>query len=151
MKHKRCEENTETKKGRGGERLCKPCDSCYSLVKAEVDTHREQLFQLGQLLQTIAENPEPVQEDFEGELDKVEVRVSALLEQVETSIGGGPAMEEQMKELASSLADARKLSREADGVLDEAEVGKRHHCHYFHNILLGWRGGFSQYFHHNIW
>ena len=75
--------------------------------------------------------------------------MSALLEQVETSIGGGPAMKEQMKELASSLADARKLSREADGVLDEAEVGKRHHCHYFHNILLGWRGGFSQYFHHN--
>jgi len=88
-----------------------------------VDTHREQLYQLGELLQTIAENPEPVQEDFEGELDKVEVKVSALLEQVETSIGGGPAMKEQIKELARSLADARKLSREADGVLDEAEVG----------------------------
>ena len=124
MKSKRCEENAETKKGRGGERLCKPCDSCYSLVKAEVDQHREQLFQLGQLLQTIAENPEPVQEDFEGELDKVEMKVSALLEQVETSIGGGPAMEEQMKELGASLADARKLSTEADGVLDGAEVGE---------------------------
>jgi len=49
--------------------------------------------------------------------------VSALLEQVETSIGGAPAMKEQMKELAKSLADARKLSGEADGVLDEAEVG----------------------------
>ena len=112
-----------------------------------MDQHREQLFQLGKLLQTIAENPEPVQEDFEGELDKVEVKVSALLEQVETSIGGGPAMKKQMEELAASLADARKLSREADGLLDEAEVGEAssYHrcCQHFqhHNVLYlpGWR------------
>ena len=87
-----------------------------------MDTHRKQLYQLGELLQTIAENPEPVQEDFEGELDKVEVKVSALLEQVESSIGGGTAMKEKMEELLRNLADARKLSKEADGVLDEAEV-----------------------------
>ena len=50
-----------------------------------MDIHREQLHQLGELLQTIAENPEPVQEDFEAELGRVEVKVSALLEQVETT------------------------------------------------------------------
>jgi len=119
----RCEENSETKKGRGGERLCKPCDSCYSLVKVEVDTHREQLHQLGELLQTIAENPEPVQEDFEAELDRVEVKVSALLEQVETSIGGGKAMKEQLEDLVTSLEEARRLSQEAEAILDEAVVG----------------------------
>ena len=118
----RCEENSETKKGRGGERLCKPCDTCYSLVKVEVDIHREQLHQLGELLQTIAENPEPVQEDFEAELDRVEVKVSALLEQVETSIGGGKAMKEQLEDLVRSLEEARRLSQEAEAILDEAVV-----------------------------
>jgi len=91
-------------------------------VKVEVDTHREQLHQLGELLQTIAENPEPVQEDFEAELGRVEVKVSALLEQVETSIGGGKAMKEQLEDLVRSLKEARRLSQEAEAILDEAVV-----------------------------
>ena len=91
-------------------------------MKVEVDIHREQLHQLGELLQTIAENPEPVQEDFEAELDRVEVKVSALLEQVETSIGGGKAMKEQLGDLVRSLEEARRLSQEAEAILDEAVV-----------------------------
>ena len=91
-------------------------------MKVEVDIHREQLHQLGELLQTIAENPEPVQEDFEAELDRVEVKVSALLEQVETSIGGGKAMKEQLEDLVTSLEEARRLSQEAEAILDEAVV-----------------------------
>ena len=91
-------------------------------MKVEVDIHREQLHQLGELLQTIAENPEPVQEDFEAELDRVEVKVSALLEQVETSIGGGKAMKEQLEDLVTGLEEARRLSQEAEAILDEAVV-----------------------------
>ena len=91
-------------------------------MKVEVDIHREQLHQLGELLQTIAENPEPVQEDFEAELDRVEVKVSALLEQVETSIGGGKAMKEQLEDMVTGLEEARRLSQEAEAILDEAVV-----------------------------
>ena len=91
-------------------------------MKVEVDIHREQLHQLGELLQTIAENPEPVQEDFEAELDRVEVKVSALLEQVEASIGGGKAMKDQLEDMVRSLEEARRLSQEAEAILDEAVV-----------------------------
>lgn len=118
----RCQENSEARQGQVGERVCEPCHPCYSLVKAEVDRHRAQLTQLGELLQIIAENPEPVGDNFEGELARVEERVTVLLEEARTAVGGNGAMKERLEELAGSLASVRRLVKEAGGLLDEAEV-----------------------------
>ena len=118
----RCQENTEIKKGQVGERVCEPCDNCYTLIKLEVDEHRAQLEQLADLLQTIAENPEPVGDTFEGELRKVEARVSVLLEEAQRTVGGGGLMRHRLEELSKNLASVRSLVRQAEALLDEAEV-----------------------------
>ncbi len=88
-------ENTQSKDTGGyGEKICEPCDDCYNLVsyfkhvylddytnyikKLKVsdaaNDHRKNLASLDKLLQQIADNPEPVGEDFEMQLRKLQAR-----------------------------------------------------------------------------
>ncbi len=70
----RCMENTRSQDTGGyGEKICEPCDDCYNLVQDAANEHRETLASLDKLLQEIAENPEPVGEDFEYKLRKLKV------------------------------------------------------------------------------
>ena len=67
-------ENTRSRDTGGyGEKICEPCDDCYNLVQDATNTHRANLAALDQLLQQIAENPEPVGEDFEYDLRALQV------------------------------------------------------------------------------
>ena len=71
----RCMENTRSRDNGGyGEKICEPCDDCYNLVQDATNTHRANLAALDQLLQQIAENPEPVGEDFEYDLRALQVK-----------------------------------------------------------------------------
>ena len=62
-----------------GEKICEPCDDCYNLVQDAADEHRQNLENLDALLQKIAENPEPVGNDFEYEMTALNVKVKSLL------------------------------------------------------------------------
>ena len=73
----RCVENTQSNNGDVAQ--CKPCPQCYNLVQTAANQHRENLRQLDELLQEIAENPQPVGEDFEEELARLEVEIRELL------------------------------------------------------------------------
>ena len=73
----RCVENTQSNNGDVAQ--CKPCPQCYDLVQTAANQHRENLRQLDELLQEIAENPQPVGEDFEEELARLEVEIRELL------------------------------------------------------------------------
>ena len=69
-------ENTQSTNGDVGQ--CEPCDSCYNLVQDAANLHRENLKQLDELLQQIAENPQPVGEDFEEHLSNLELKINRL-------------------------------------------------------------------------
>merc|ERR1719458_158881 len=49
--------------------------------------------------------------------------VSVLLEETRKTVGGGESMRSRLEDLASKLASVTALAKEADGLLDEAEVG----------------------------
>ena len=72
-------ENTRSKDTGGyGEKICEPCDDCYNLVSDAANDHRANLAALDRLLQQIAENPEPVGDDFEQQLRTLQVRNSLI-------------------------------------------------------------------------
>ncbi len=68
-------ENTRSPDTGGhGKKTCEPCDDCYNLVQDAANEHRASLAALDALLKQIAKNPEPVGEDFEYKLRKLQVR-----------------------------------------------------------------------------
>lgn len=76
----RCMENTRSRDTGGfGEKVCEPCDDCYNLVQAAADQHRDNLAALESLLQQIADNPEPVGDDFLLQMRRLKVRVKNTL------------------------------------------------------------------------
>ena len=73
-------ENTRSRDASGyGEKICEPCDDCYNLVQDAANEHRQNLADLDRLLQQIAENPEPVGDDFELQLRSLQVKVVGVL------------------------------------------------------------------------
>ena len=69
------ENNWDTSDAAAPKMKCEPCDDCYNLVQEAADEHRKNLANLDKLLQQIAENPEPVGEDFEYQLMQLKVKV----------------------------------------------------------------------------
>ena len=104
----RCMENTKTTdRGRFGEKNCEPCDDCYNLVKQSTDEHRKNLDDLDKLLQQIAENPEPVGDDFEYQLKELVVRVRQTLADARISSQNeeGGTLRDRLEGLRVKLGD----------------------------------------------
>jgi len=122
-KCERCMENTRTREGYVGEKVCEPCDDCYNLVQNAVNQHRDNLHQLDNLLQQIAENPEPVGDDFEESLAKLEQRITFTLEDSlkisENAIDG--SLREQLANLILKLKEVDQLVGEAGRQMNGGE------------------------------
>jgi len=127
-KCERCMENTRTKEGYGPEKVCEPCDECYNLVQNAANTHRDNLQQLDDLLQQIAENPEPVGDDFEDNLLNLEKQISLTLEDSlllsENAIDG--SLQDQLANLKIKLKKVNHLVSEARKHVNEgADQGEQ--------------------------
>ena len=108
-------ENTQSRHGDLGQ--CQPCEECYDLVQRAVDQHREALTQLDQLLQEIAENPQPVGEDFEEQLKILETTIKITLDRSQ-KLGEdailGLDLREQLGNLTDKLRETQKLIGESE-------------------------------------
>ena len=121
----RCRENTRSRPDRSRGQHCEPCPVCYNLVQAEVDRHRHNLAQLDDLLQQIAENPQPVGEDFERQLRDLEVKIKLTLDFAKTFTEGteavGPDAKADLENMIASLDRTRSLIEESDNNLMRGE------------------------------
>lgn len=121
----RCMENTRSKDTGGyGEKICEPCDDCYNLVSDAANDHRTNLATLDKLLEQIAENPEPVGEDFEYQLRQLQVRVSATLADARISSQNedGGTLRDRLEDLRLKLQDVINLVVSSNGQIEEAKT-----------------------------
>lgn len=119
----RCVENTKTQEGYVGEKVCEPCGECYNLVQQSANRHREHLRQLDNLLQQIAENPEPVGDDFEDNLRDLEERVKMILQeskQIARNIKEG-SLRSQLETSKYKLNEVLRLIQEAHKQMDTSD------------------------------
>ena len=119
----RCMENTRSRDNGGyGEKICEPCDDCYNLVQESADQHRRNLESLDKLLQQIAENPEPVGDDFEIQLKKLQVRVKTMVADAKISSQNeeGGTLKDRLNNLSDKLDEVVQLVSKADKQLDVA-------------------------------
>jgi laminin gamma 1 len=124
----RCMENTRSKDSGGfGEKICEPCDDCFNLVKDAADEHRDNLDRLDVLLQEIAENPEPVGEDFDYELMELRVQVKSLLAdtKIASSTDDGDTLRDRLENLRLRLQDVIELIMNADMQIKDAKDQSR--------------------------
>jgi len=120
----RCMENTRSRDTGGyGEKICEPCDDCYNLVQNAANQHRDNLDALDSLLQQIAENPEPLGDDFVMQLRKLQVRVKTMVVEakVTTEDEEGGTLKERLKALSEKLDAVLELVEKADGQLNVAD------------------------------
>lgn len=120
----RCMENTKSKDTGGyGEKICEPCDDCYNLVQDAADEHRRNLAALDALLQQIAENPEPVGEDFEFNLKKLQVSVKVTLvnAKIKSQDNEGGTLRDRLGNLRVKLQDVIELVINADSQIRMAK------------------------------
>ena len=110
----RCVENTRSNNGDIGQ--CKPCQQCYDLVQTAANQHRDNLRQLDELLQQIAENPQPVGEDFEEQLAKLEKQIRMILSSSQQWSAGAAD-----SDLRDSLANLTERLRETHKLIGESE------------------------------
>ena len=110
----RCVENTRSSNGDIAQ--CKPCQQCYDLVQMAANQHRDNIRQLDQLLQQIAENPQPVGEDFEDQLARLEEQIRRLLtSSLEWSAGAVDTdLRENLTNLTERLRETQKLIGESE-------------------------------------
>ncbi len=117
-------ENTKSRDTGGyGEKICEPCDDCYNLVRDATNEHRQNLAALDTLLQQIAENPEPVGEDFEYKLRKLQVRVKSTLvdARINSQNDEGGTLRDRLEDLRVKLQDVIGLVMDADGKIRVAK------------------------------
>ena len=120
----RCMENTRSRDTGGyGEKICEPCDDCYNLVQDAANQHRANLDSLDNLLQQIAENPEPVGDEFEIQLRQLLVRVTTMVADAKISSQNeeGGTLKDRLNNLAKKLEEVVQLVSKADQQLDVAE------------------------------
>ncbi len=123
----RCMENTRSKDagaGSGyGEKICEPCDDCFNLVKDAADEHRASLERLDRLLQKIAENPEPVGDDFDYDLTVLTASLNALFAdaRILVSTEDGKTLRGRLENLRTRLQDVIGLIVDADVQVAEAK------------------------------
>jgi len=124
----RCMENTQTRDlGGGGEKICEPCDDCYDLVQTAVNQHRSNLDALDRLLQQIAENPEPVGDEFEVQLRKLQVRVVTMVAdaRITSQNEEGGTLRDRLEDLAVKVQEVISIVLNADKQLDLASQDGR--------------------------
>ena len=120
----RCMENTKSKENGGnGEKICEPCEDCYDLVQDGANQHRRNLDSLDRLLQQIAENPEPVGDDFEVKLKKLQIRVKTMVADAKISSQNdeGETLKDRLVVLGEKLDQVIELVSVADNQLNVAE------------------------------
>ena len=120
----RCMENTKSQEtGGNGEKICEPCEDCYDLVQDTANQHRANLESLDSLLQQIAENPEPVGDDFEVKLKKLQIRVKTMVADAKISSQNdeGETLKDKLLNLGEKLEQVIDLVTEADQHLEIAE------------------------------
>ena len=119
----RCMENTRSVPA-SNEKICKPCDDCYDLVQDSANQHRQDLQQLDQLLTHIAENPEPIGQEFEVQLKKLKVRIRNMVDdsKLSSSDGGGGSLRDRLEELGERLTKVEEAVSGANLQLDSAQL-----------------------------
>ena len=89
-------------------------------VQAAADEHRGSLGALDQLLQQIAENPQPVGESFEADLGELEARIRGTLEfslrLAEDAVGGD--LKQELENMTERLRETQKLIAESERQLE---------------------------------
>ena len=117
-------ENTQSKDTGGfGEKICEPCDDCYNLVLDAANEHRRQLSDLDKLLEQIAENPEPVGDDFKFQLRDLQVKVTATLADARISSRNenGGTLRDRLEDLRGKLQDVETLVTSSREQINEAK------------------------------
>lgn len=117
-------ENTRTKDTGGyGEKICEPCDDCYNLIEDATNEHRRNLAALDNLLQQIAENPEPVGGDFEYQLRQLQVTVKSTLAdaRINSQNEEGGTLRDRLENLRVKLEKVINLIMEADQQVQSAK------------------------------
>ena len=110
-------ENTKSRDTGGyGQKVCEPCDDCYDLVQDATNEHRQNLESLDRLLQQIAENPEPVGDEFLLQLRRLKVRVKNTLADARISSRNekGGTLRDRLEDLRLKLQDVINLVVDAD-------------------------------------
>jgi len=115
----RCMENTQSRNGNVGQ--CEPCDQCYNLVQQAANNHRDDLKELAKLLQNIAENPQPVGENFESHLKHLEIKIRTILENSLKFDEGaaGEDLKDTLENLSVKLGETRRRITEIEKYLVE--------------------------------
>ena len=120
----RCMENTQSKDTGGyGEKICEPCDDCYNLVLDAANEHRKHLADLDSLLEKIAENPEPVGEDFKYQLRELQVTVTATLAEarINSRNENGGTLRDRLEDLRGKLEEVVTLVTNSKKQINEAK------------------------------
>jgi len=135
----RCMENTRSRDSGGGgsvyaEKICEPCDDCYNLVQEAANQHRANLAALDRLLQQIAENPEPVGEEFELKLKKLKVRVTTMVADAKISSQNddGETLKDRLNKLSEKLQQVDELIIQAE---QQLAVANDHGAEAMDNVL----------------
>ncbi len=118
-------ENTRSKdKGGFGEKDCEPCDDCYNLVSKAANEHRQNLADLNDLLEKIAESPEPIEEDFLYEVKKLRVSVVTTLAdaRINSRNEDGGTLRDRLEELGTKLRDVVALVLDSDSQIEDAKI-----------------------------
>ena len=118
-----CMENTKTKSNDANQKVCEPCDDCYNLVQDAADSHRENLNQLEILLNHIAENPEPIGNDFEVRMKKLKVTIRNTLfdAKYQATPGASGSLRDRLEELDRRLEEVVEVVGVANTQLDDAQ------------------------------
>ena len=89
-------------------------------AQAAADEHRGSLRALDQLLQQIAENPQPVGESFEADLGELEARIRGTLEfslrLAEDAVGSD--LRQELENMTDRLRETQKLIAESERQLE---------------------------------
>lgn len=117
-------ENTRSRDPVGQtEKVCEPCDDCYSLVSQAANAHRANLAALDSLLQQIAENPEPVGKEFEFQLRQLQLTVTATLADARITSQNderGGTLRDRLEDLRAKLRAVTELVVDSDRQMDVA-------------------------------
>jgi len=118
-----CMENTKTRDGYAGEKICEPCEDCYGLIQDVANEHRRDLKTLETLLKVLEDNPEPVgDEQFDIQLKKLKYEIRTLIEDANRNLGNeeGGTLRDRLEELMDNLDNVKEVVDKANTQLDDA-------------------------------
>lgn len=118
-----CMENTKTRDGYEGEKICEPCDDCYNLIQDAANRHRADLNHLEVLLEQIEKNPGPVGDKFRTQIKKLQVDIKNRLDEAKVNVNNedGGTLRDRLEDLIDKLDEVRGAVNKADMQLGEAQ------------------------------